>query len=132
MILPCCLHDIQQIILRKISKTYIDSNILAFVIHFLIVIFQWTFDLWGILLIDNLQILYIFLIWPGYFDLFKRIQTLVELSLHWFNPPDLRTILFYSKFSQFYKGRKCRLKFAYYYTWYSTDHIKKNIKNLYR
>ena len=97
-ILTCQLHDFLQVIWKKTLKIFIVSYILAFVIlHFFLVIFQCKIELWGILLIDNLQILYIFVIWSGHFDQFKRIQTLVNLSLGWFNPATLCSILFCCK-----------------------------------
>ena len=113
-ILTCQLHDFHQVIFKKIWKMFIDSYILAFVIlHFFLVIFQCKIELWGILLIDNLHILYIFFIWTFYFDQFKRIQSLIVVSLVWFSPASLRTELFTPDLPESTKRGKCSLKVLY-------------------
>ena len=110
-ILTCQLHDFLQVIWKKIWKIFIVSYILAFVIlHFFLVIFQCKIELWGILLIDNLHILYILFIWPGHFDQLKRIQYLVDVSLLWFSPATCRTELSYTRFAWIYKEGKMQLE----------------------
>ena len=111
IILTCSLLDFKEIIWKKILKIFIDSYILAFVIlHFFLVIFQCKIELWGILPIDNLHILYIFFLWPGYFDQFRRIQYLVDISILWFSPASGRTELFFTRFAWIYKVGKMQHK----------------------
>ena len=102
---------------------FIVSDILVSVSpQFLLAIFQCKIELWDLLLIDNLQNLYIFSIWILYFGLFKMIQPLVDAGIVWFPQSKLRVNLLSGDFLQISIRSKSPLKVDYCYTWYYSSY----------